>query len=91
MGMEKSYKTSKGETVIMDPKSWRYHIKGKSGRNYWLILTKDDHCGRGEYSEEFDIIANGEAEAKRIAQAIMDEDMIPELRISRVEYQGRAY
>jgi len=85
------YKTSKGEIVICNHRTFRHQIKGTQPRNFWLILTKDDNCKRGEYSEEFDVAADGMAQAKRIAQAIMDRDMIPELRISRVEYQGRAY
>jgi len=85
MSPRDEYTTSKGETVILNERSFCHQIKGRRPRYMFLVLTKDNDCKRGEYAEEFDVAANGVAEAKRIAQAIMDRDMIPELRISRVE------
>lgn len=86
---ERIYVTSNGETVVFCEKSWRYYIKNNVGQRMFLILTKDEHCGRGEYSEELQVFANGVAQAKRIAQAVIDKDMVPGLRISRVIHQGR--
>jgi len=85
------YTTSHGEKIVYNRRTFRHQIKNHQPRNFWLILTKDETCKRGEYAEEFDVTADGEAQAKRIAQAIMDKDYIDGLRISRVEWQGRAH
>ena len=58
-------------------------------QHLFLILTKDPGCKRGEYSEELDVLARTGCEAKKIAQAVLDHDYEPVLRISRVVWRGQ--
>ncbi len=60
----------------------------------YTCFTKDQYCGRGDYSEEIDVAVlsrparYGElAEAKRVVQAALDYDYEPGLRWSRFVYR----
>jgi hypothetical protein len=69
--------------------TWSRKVPTHRGRHLFTILTKDSSCGRGQYSEEFDVLAVSKGEAIKIAQAVLDHDYEPGLRISRVVWRGQ--
>jgi len=66
--------------------------QSKDSRYMWTIFTKDEHCKRGEYSEEIDVMTNTRSvgAAKKVAQEALNADYVDGLRISRVEYRGES-
>lgn len=52
----------------------------------WTIYTKDADCKRGDFAEEIDVRTSKRsvAAAKKVAQAALERDYEPGLRISRV-------
>jgi len=64
-----------------------YFLGEKPGKYLFTVYTKDHTCKRGEYAEEIDVACqnNSLGEARRVAQAAIDADYEPELRISRIE------
>lgn len=54
----------------------------------WTAWCSMPETPRGQYDEEVDVQARNPAEARRKAQAVLDEDYVPALRIRRVT---RAY
>ena len=89
--MKKIIKTIHGEAVVYDKATWRYRLDrpGPYTQSNWCVLTKDDTCGRGEYAEEIDVMADTKTHAKQVAEAVMAAEFVPELRVARIVYQGR--
>ena len=72
--------------IEYDERDSTYRLEEKTrSRHLMTVLTKDDHCGRGEYAEELDVRADSVGEARRIAKAVLENGFQLDLRISRIE------
>ena len=68
---------------------WMRKTATHRSQNIFTILTKDATCGRGEYADELDVLAVSKGEATKIAQAVLDHDYEPGLKMSRVVWRGQ--
>lgn len=69
-----------------------YSLKEKhlcASLSLWTIFTKDKNCKRGDYAEELDVVATSQTQARQIAEAVLEREYEPGLRISRIEWRGK--
>lgn len=60
-------------------------------RTTWTVFCKLPSDGRGQYSEEVDVLATSRSEALREAQKVLDKDYLPELRPVRTMQRVNGY
>jgi len=72
------------ENAICQDQFGRHYYNGGSQRYIFTLWCKDPDCGRGEYSEEIDVLAGSVGQAKSIGKAVLLADYIPGLYISKV-------
>ena len=77
------------DQIEESPLGWRLRDSRPKAIISWLVLTKDESCGRGEYREKFDVLAETESLAARIAKTLLaTADYSDDLRVARVKRQG---
>jgi len=91
----KKYNKYEGEKVHFNHERFAHVLKSHekhSDLKLWTVFTKDPSCGKGEYSEELDVLvpyqhSDRGVQALHVAQAVIDAEYDAELRPTRAVFR----